>query len=82
MMDCNNYETNVSYYFLKTKITSFVKLHVYLAFYTRPVATIFRVVGEGEGVRAYLKNRDRTINVGMIGRVSSEDRRVMGTFDI
>ena len=29
-------------------------------------------------MRAYLKNRDRTINVGMIGRVSSEDRRVMG----
>ena len=49
MMDCNNYETNVSYYFLKTKITSFVELHVYLAIYTRPAATIFRVVGRGGG---------------------------------
>ena len=43
-----------------------------------PQPRFFEWWGGGEGVRAYLKNRDRTINVGMIGRVSSEDRRVMG----
>ena len=43
----------------------------------RPVARIFRGKrgGEGEG-GANLKNRDRIINVGMIGHASSKDTRV------